>query len=69
MIKTLATTLTGVKHEQEYMRIRDRIHREINGSTNFRVVLWSVFEAIVLMTMTVGQIFYIKRFFEVRRVV
>ncbi|KAL0267103.1 UNVERIFIED_CONTAM: hypothetical protein PYX00_009456 [Menopon gallinae] len=69
MIKTLTTTLTGVKHEQEYMRVRDRIHREINESTNFRVVLWSLFEAIVLIAMTLGQVYYLKRFFEVRRVV
>lgn len=69
MIKELTVSLTGVKHEQEYMSVRDRIHRSINESTNSRVVLWSFFEAIVLVTMTIGQIFYLKRFFEVRRVV
>jgi hypothetical protein len=69
MIKELSTTLTGVKHEQEYMQVRDRIHRSINESTNSRVVLWSFFEALVLVAMTVGQVYYLKRFFEVRRVV
>lgn len=69
MIKTLSTTLTGVKHEQEYMQVRDRIHRDINESTNSRVVLWSFFEAVVLVAMTLGQVYYLKRFFEVRRVV
>lgn len=68
-IKELGVTLTGVKHEQEYMEVRDRIHRNLNESSNSRVVLWSVFEAIVLLSMSVGQIYYLKRFFEVRRVV
>ncbi|KAJ0173062.1 hypothetical protein K1T71_011238 [Dendrolimus kikuchii] len=69
MIKELATTLKTVKHEQEYMQVRDRIHREINESTNSRVVMWSIFEASVLLIMTFGQVYYLKRFFEVQRVV
>lgn len=69
MIRELAGTLTGVKHEQEYMNVRDKIHRSINESTNSRVVMWSTFEALVLVIMTVGQVYYLKRFFEVRRVV
>ncbi|XP_059613364.1 transmembrane emp24 domain-containing protein 2 [Phlebotomus argentipes] len=69
MIKELSGTLTSIKHEQEYMHMRDRIHRNINDSTNFRVVMWSTFEALVLIVMTLGQIYYLKRFFEVRRVV
>jgi len=69
MIKELSTALVGVKHEQEYMEVRDKIHRKINESTNSRVVLWSFFEAVVLVAMTLGQVYYLKRFFEVRRVV
>lgn len=69
MIKELGTTLKTVKHEQEYMQVRDRIHRSINESTNSRVVMWSVFEASVLLVMTFGQVYYLKRFFEVQRVV
>lgn len=68
-IRELGAGLTSVKHEQEYMHVRDKFHREINESTNSRVVLWSTFEALVLVIMTVGQVYYLKRFFEVRRVV
>lgn len=50
-------------------QVRDRIHRSINESTNSRVVMWSIFEASVLLVMTVGQVYYLKRFFEVQRVV
>ncbi|XP_022906153.1 transmembrane emp24 domain-containing protein 2-like [Onthophagus taurus] len=69
MIRELSGSLASVKHEQEYMQVRDRIHRAINESTNSRVVLWSFFEALIIAGMTVGQIYYLKRFFEVRRVV
>lgn len=69
MISELSNSLTSVKHEQEYMEVRERIHRGINDNTNSRVVLWSFFEALVLVAMTMGQVFYLKRFFEVRRVV
>ncbi|XP_023943863.1 transmembrane emp24 domain-containing protein 2 [Bicyclus anynana] len=69
MIKELGSTLKTVKNEQEYMQVRDRIHRSINESTNSRVVMWSIFEASVLLVMTLGQVYYLKRFFEVQRVV
>lgn len=69
MINELSTSLTTVKHEQEYMEVRERVHRAINDNTNSRVVLWSFFEAAVLVAMSLGQVYYLRRFFEVRRVV
>ncbi|KAK9718228.1 emp24/gp25L/p24 family/GOLD [Popillia japonica] len=69
MIRQLSGSLASVKSEQEYMQVRDRIHRSINESTNSRVVMWSFFEAVILVAMTLGQVYYLKRFFEVRRVV
>lgn len=69
MLQNLRSALTSVKHEQEYMNVRDRNHRAINESTNKRVVMWSFFESFVLLSMTIGQVYYLKRFFEVRRVV
>ncbi|VDM13192.1 unnamed protein product [Wuchereria bancrofti] len=91
MVRELSSALTSVKHEQEYMEVRERLEFwsrryllyplpfvganitllviALNENTNSRVVLWAIFEAVVLASMTVGQIFYLKRFFEVRRVV
>ena len=28
MVEELSTVLAGVKHEQEYMEVRDKVHRE-----------------------------------------
>ena len=93
MINELSVAMSGVKHEQEYMEVRERIHRAsrlpisinlsfcyvvvndifailaVNDNTNSRVVLWAFFESLVLVAMTLGQIYYLKRFFEVRRVI
>lgn len=69
MMAELSQAMQTVKHEQDYMEVRERIHRAVNDNTNSRVVMWAFFESVVLVSMTLGQIYYLKRFFEVRRVV
>ncbi|KAB0369600.1 hypothetical protein FD755_018593 [Muntiacus reevesi] len=68
-INELTVAMTAVKREPECMEGGERRCRAINDNTNSRVVPWSFFEALVLVAMTLGQIYYLKRFFEVRRVV
>lgn len=87
LVAELSASLSNVKHEQEFMEVRERIHRasksiivislvntstslfSVNENTNSRVVMWSCFEAFILLAMAFGQVYYLKRFFEVRRVV
>lgn len=69
MIKDLTNSMTSVKHELEYLSVRDLIHRHINDSTNSRVNVWTLVELVVLLGVTAGQVIYLKRFFEVRRVI
>lgn len=69
MIKELTNSMTSVKHELEYLSVRDRIHRQINESTNSRVIVWTWVEFLILLCVSLGQVVYLKRFFEVRRVI
>ncbi|KAH9071650.1 emp24/gp25L/p24 family/GOLD-domain-containing protein [Lactarius deliciosus] len=63
------TGLTSVKDEQEYIVVRERTHRNTAESTNARVKWWSIMQAVVLFSVVAWQVYYLKSFFEVKRVI
>ncbi|XP_022230734.2 transmembrane emp24 domain-containing protein 2 [Drosophila obscura] len=69
MLNELSSKMTAVKQEQEYMHVRYRGHLDVSDSVHFRIVSWSIFGPTLLLIMTVLEVYYLKRFFEVRRVV
>jgi hypothetical protein len=91
-IRALSAALEAVKDEQEYIVVRERLHRDSAShpfpspfsflfqadeeqhpaaaeSTNDRVKYWSIVQTCMLFAVCGWQIFYLKRFFEVKRVV
>ncbi|KAM9969594.1 hypothetical protein ACTFIR_001430 [Dictyostelium discoideum] len=68
-IMTLSDGVIAVKNEQNYFKMREAAHRNTAESTNSRVLWWSVFEAFVLIALSIWQIYYLRRFFEVKRAV
>ncbi|KAG0170765.1 p24 complex component [Apophysomyces sp. BC1034] len=68
-IRELADSIFSIKSEQEYIVIRERQHRNTAESTNSRVKWWSIGQLIMLVAVCFWQVFYLKRFFEVKRVV
>ncbi|KAG5654060.1 hypothetical protein H0H81_007786 [Sphagnurus paluster] len=68
-IRSLANGLLAVKDEQEYIVVRERTHRNTAESTNSRVKWWSILQAVVLFSVVAWQIYYLKSFFEVKRVI
>ncbi|MCJ1407073.1 p24 complex component [Ptychographa xylographoides] len=68
-VRTLTELLAQVKDEQSYIVIRERTHRNTAESTNGRVKWWSIFQLGVLIGEGVFQVWWLKRFFEVKRVV
>jgi len=68
-IRELAHGLASVKDEQEYIVIRERTHRNTAESTNSRVKWWSILQAVVLFSVVAWQVYYLKSFFEVKRVI
>lgn len=67
MVTELSSLVTNVKHEMDFLAARDRLHRRISELINSRVTLWSLFEVFLTLIVAVGQTYYLRRFFEVRR--
>lgn len=68
-VRRLSTLTVDVKNEQSYIVVRERTHRNTAESTNDRVKYWSIFQLIVVVANSVFQIYYLKRFFEVKSVI
>lgn len=63
-IRALSAALEAVKDEQEYIVVRERLHRDTAESTNDRVKWWGMAQAILLAGTCSFQVFFITRFFE-----
>jgi hypothetical protein len=68
-VRTLSDLLAQVKDEQQYIVIRERTHRNTAESTNARVKWWNLFVISVVVGQTLFQVWWLRRFFEVKRVV
>ena len=66
IVKELTELLQQVKDEQSYIIVRERTHRNTAESTNARVKWWSIFQLGVLIGEGIFQVWWLKRFFEVR---
>ena len=60
-ILDLSTSLNAVREEQRYLRNREQIHRDLAEDLFERVHWWSIFETIVLVAMSIGQVLYIRK--------
>jgi len=66
-IADLSASVSAVMREQEYLKARERVHRDTSESTNERVLWYSVAEIALLIFITVYQIYSLMRFFEVKK--
>ncbi|KAJ5071173.1 transmembrane emp24 domain-containing protein a [Anaeramoeba ignava] len=66
-ILNLEERLISISEEQKYFKVRERVHRDTAESSNARVLWWSFFKTLLIVGMSVGQIYFLRRFFEVKR--
>lgn len=59
-VRLLGAGLQSVKDEQEYIVVRERVHRNTAESTNSRVKWWSILQAVLLFSVVAWQIYYLK---------
>ena len=63
----LRQSLDSLRDHESYMSQREDIHKETLNSINFKVICWSILEALILIGMAAWQITYISSFFETKR--
>lgn len=68
-VRRLTVLTEEVKHEQGYIVVRERTHRNTAESTNSRVKWWSIMQLVIVVSNAAFQIYYLKRFFEVKSIV
>eukprot|EP00756_Hemistasia_phaeocysticola_P041706 Hpha_TRINITY_DN16930_c1_g5::TRINITY_DN16930_c1_g5_i1::g.53602::m.53602/K20347/TMED2, EMP24; p24 family protein beta-1 len=62
----LTEGLGELQEEQKELRAVERVHRDTIEATNERILRWSAFEAVVLVVVGLFQMYYLKRFLEVK---
>ncbi|CAK1356335.1 Endosomal protein P24B [Cercospora beticola] len=65
-VRAMSELMAQVKDEQGYIVVRERTHRNTAESTNARVKWWSLLQLGVLVGEGVFQVWWLKRFFEVK---
>ena len=68
-VAELTEGMFTVVSEVKSMRTRGKTHRKISEATYERLRNLSLLEAFLLVAVSVGQIYYLRRFFEVKRIV
>jgi len=66
LIKEVELDLTEIKREEHYFKIREMVARNTAESTNERVQWWSIGESVLILLMSFGQIYYLRRLFSDR---
>ena len=69
LVRRLSDLFSQVKDEQQYIILRERTHRNTAESTNSRVKWWNIFVISVVVGESLFQVWWLRRFFEVKRVV
>lgn len=67
MVGNLMLATISARHDVRYLTARDKVHRKVSEETNRTIVWWSGLEFLLLLGVTLGQVWYLKRFFEIRR--
>jgi hypothetical protein len=68
-LKRVVDMVVDMREHQQYMVVREKGHRDTAESTNERVKWWGVSQLVLLVFVVGFQLSYLRRFFEVKRVV
>ncbi|EGG14955.1 emp24/gp25L/p24 family protein [Cavenderia fasciculata] len=63
-IHKIERTLQSISVEQKKLRYREQTNRDTSENTNGRVIWYSIIQVFVLISMGIGQIWYLRRWFD-----
>jgi len=66
-VQRISQSLDDADRDQRHLRVREQKHRDTAESTNGRVLWYSVIESMILVAVSAGQVYYLRKFFEVKR--
>lgn len=61
-LRELATNVQLFKDEQEYLVMRERVHRNTAESTNSRIKWWSSIQVVLIVLVCAFQVYFVKRY-------
>jgi p24 family protein beta-1 len=62
-VRRLSDSLDSIQRDQKYLLVRETRHRDTAESTNSRIVWYSLMESVILLSISLGQVFYLRKFF------
>jgi hypothetical protein len=68
-LRRLEDLAESVVNDFAYMRAREEEMRDTNESTNSRVLYFGVFSMLCLLFLAAWQIFYLRRFFQAKKLI
>jgi hypothetical protein len=62
-IEAIQRKLKDIESIQKHLKVREQIHRDTQESTNSRIQMFTILEAVVLLSITVMQVLYVQGWF------
>ncbi|KAJ2691931.1 vesicle coat component, partial [Coemansia spiralis] len=68
-MRRLAMSLDDIQDELQYLKQREGALRDANEGMNSRVKTFSLFSIVVLVGVAVYQVFYLRHFFQQKKLI
>ena len=69
LAKQLEYKIGDLLDQQDYAITREAIHRRTAEDTNIKILYWSIAKVLVLITIALAQLYYLKSTFEIKLIV
>lgn len=69
LARQLESRISELLDQQDYSITREAIHRRTAEDTNAQLLHWTVAEVIILVSLAIAQMYYLKSSFEIKLIV